>query len=227
MKIVTWNCNGKFREKRNRLFLLDADLYVVQECENPKRYPTFLSAVDGRYLWSGSSDHKGIAVFWKNGIRVKDNGWKTYGLRHFLSVNVNQRFDLVAVWAGFPYIEEYYIYQQIYLDRYTDQTVVIGDFNSSAIWNKEHGERNHSAVVDQMKRVGLVSAYHHVAGETHGEETTATFFLQRNFEKPYHIDYCFCSPERIRAVEILDRAQWLKLSDHLPLTVDLLSDVDS
>lgn len=35
MKIVSWNCNGKFREEFNFIKKLDADIYVIQECENP------------------------------------------------------------------------------------------------------------------------------------------------------------------------------------------------
>ena len=33
IKIVSWNCNGKFREKFEEIVEEDADIYVIQECE--------------------------------------------------------------------------------------------------------------------------------------------------------------------------------------------------
>lgn len=54
MKIVSWNANGKFREKHKAILELDADIYVIQECENPEyckdsEYRAFIK----NYHWAG------------------------------------------------------------------------------------------------------------------------------------------------------------------------------
>ena len=37
MKIISWNANCKFREKYKDIAKLEADIYVIQECENDNR----------------------------------------------------------------------------------------------------------------------------------------------------------------------------------------------
>lgn len=34
MRIVSWNCNGRFRDKIENILSYNADLYVIQESEN-------------------------------------------------------------------------------------------------------------------------------------------------------------------------------------------------
>lgn len=220
MRIVSWNCNGAFREKYKLVKALEADVYVIQECEKPEKYYEFVADFCPNYIWTGEKESKGLCVFAKDGIQMVKNDWKSYCLRHFLSARINNAFDLLGVWTGAPYIEEYYIYQTINLDRYSKNLIIAGDFNSNAKWDKEHGSRNHSAVVRQLEQLSLASAYHYVTGEKQGEETKDTFYMYRKKEKGFHIDFCFANTERILDFRILQDDFWLNYSDHLPLQLD-------
>lgn len=118
MKIVTWNCNGKFREKLERItddkfehtYLDEVDIYVIQECEDPKKegkeyekYHEFAGIEGEDYFWVGDGrGDKGLGIFRnkdkKESItlkRIKVNG----NYRHFIAVEVNKSFNLLAVWA--------------------------------------------------------------------------------------------------------------------------------
>lgn len=221
MKIVSWNCRGRFRDKYPAIQALDADIYVIQECENPEKYKRNFEGFFTDYVWYGEKDSKGLAIFIRPEIKYCMNDWPVYCLRHFLSLRINDTFNLLGVWAGPPYIEEYCIYQAINIDRYDENTIIIGDFNSNAIWDKQHGMRNHSIVVDQLKNKGFVSAYHHISGEKHGDESQNTFCLYKNPDKRYHIDYCFLNPEHIANFKILNEKAWLELSDHYPIQIEI------
>ena len=87
MKIISWNCNGKFREKFRDILELDADIYVIQECENPAESPC-VEYVDfaKNHLWIGEHKSKGLGVFAREGVRMRENDWKKFCLRNFLSV---------------------------------------------------------------------------------------------------------------------------------------------
>lgn len=221
MKIISWNCNGKFREKFHDIDALDADIYIIQECENPEEsssaaYKNFAQ----NYLWIGENKHKGLGIFAKKGIQLTENHWPKYCLRNFLSVRVNNCFDLVGVWACKPYIEEYFIYQSINIANYDETTIIMGDFNSNAMWDKKHYARTHSAVVQQLNEIGICSAYHHKTNEMQGHETVATFYLYRHNDKGYHIDHCFTAPKNIKHYYVIQNDDWLSKSDHIPICIE-------
>ena len=72
-------------------------------------------------------------------------------------------------------------------------------------------------------KLGLVSAYHHLSGEAHGEETRASYYHGKKEAHPFHIDYCFVPEawvDRLTGVEVGSFADWPQ-SDHRPLTVDI------
>ncbi len=98
MKIVSWNCCGKFRDKYSLMEELNEDIYVIQECENPeltknKGYMNFAQ----NHIWIGDNKNKGLGIFAKDQINLRNNNWESYCLRQFLSVNVNNKFNLLAV----------------------------------------------------------------------------------------------------------------------------------
>lgn len=222
MRIVTWNCAGKFRDKYETIAQLKADIYIIQECENPQScrhsgYKDFAS----NYLWIGDKMFKGLGVFAREGIELAPLAWESYCLRHFLPVRVNDAFNLLAVWAARPYIEEYYVYHSIHQNKIDADTVIIGDFNSNKRWDHKHGARSHSAVVQMMANAGLVSAWHHLHNEAHGEENEPTFYMYRKQDRPYHIDYAFAASNILTSCAIIQSSAFA-CSDHRPLVVDLM-----
>ena len=100
LKIVSWNCNGKFREKFNEILEEDADIYVIQECEDPAQSSEeeYREFAGDNYIWTGHLHYKGLGIFAKEDIkleRIKDKG----EFQHFIPVRVNDEFNLLGVWA--------------------------------------------------------------------------------------------------------------------------------
>ena len=230
MKIITWNCNGALRNKFENLSELSADIYVVQECEDPARTKhKEYSEWAQNYLWTGDNKNKGIGVFAKDSIDLTllnwSNQYRDHNVKHFLPCEINKDFHILAVWAHhnnsptFGYIGQLWKYLQLNKTQ-LENSLVIGDFNSNKIWDKWDRWWNHSNVVDELKELGIESLYHHFHKELQGEETHPTFFLQRNRDKKYHIDYIFASNtlrENLDKIEIGEIEKWLKVSDHLPI----------
>lgn len=76
MKIVTWNCNGAFRKKIENISDFNADLYIIQECENPieSRHKEYIKWANN-YLWIGDTKNKGLGVFAKPEIELQKLDW--------------------------------------------------------------------------------------------------------------------------------------------------------
>ena len=222
MKIVSWNCNCKFREKHRIISELDADIYVIQECENPQTTKsTEYRAFAENHLWIGNNGNKGLGIFARPSIHLKQYKWDTAGLSYFLPCKVDQSLDIVAVWAMEPYSKNYLEFQNRNRKRIRKNAVIIGDFNSNALWDNKYSAGAHSKFVSDLWKKGLVSVYHQTSGERHGEETVPTFYLYRSATHPYHMDYCFCKEERIDQFNIGNCDYWLQYSDHMPLEINI------
>lgn len=70
---------------------------------------------------------------------------------------------------------------------------------------------------------GLVSAYHAHHEEKQRAETRPTYYFYRHRDKPFHIDETYSSPEdwKLGSVEVGSFRTWARLSDHVPVVVDL------
>lgn len=217
-KIVFWNSNGAFRNKYPAILSMNADVYIIAECENPEYYsfPDELS----NYIWTGNNKSRGLTVFARPDVILHREYWMTGPLRHFLPFSANGT-KILGVWAGKPYIEEYFVYQALNLDRIDKETIIIGDFNSNANWDFKHGDRTHSAVVKQLEAKGLSSVYHYVCNENQGAESRKTYFQYRLADKGYHIDYAFCARNRIEEFEVGNYKEWKDLSDHVPISLTI------
>lgn len=234
MRIVTWNCNGALRKKFKLLSELDADIYIIQECENP------VSIVQNDYnewslnhLWIGDSKSKGIGIFARQELKISklpwSNTYKDHTVKYFLPTSINNNFDLLAVWThknnspNFGYIGQFWKYLQTNKDRIVNNTLIAGDFNSNVIWDEWDRWWNHSDVVSELNKIGIDSIYHKYTKEDQGKESIPTFYLHKDINKSYHIDYLFGSnmfSGLIQNLEIGKPDLWLKLSDHMPVICD-------
>ena len=225
MKIVSWNANCKFREKYKEISKLNADIYVIQESENPetckdKAYREFVS----NGFWTGGIPFKGLLVFSPNpDIKLELLNWKTQDYRYFLPIRVNDSFTLVGAWACDPYIQEFCDFIQAAKSYLTDDVIIIGDLNSNAIFDKDNQRsgKTHSIIVEELRQIGIEDIYHHLTGDEQGKERVPTFYMYRHLDKPFHIDHCFSNPKNIQKMTIHARWQWLALSDHLPIEIGL------
>ena len=230
MIIINWNCNGAFRKKFKFLEQFDAEITVIQECEDPKRSnDTFYQEWAKNYIWIGDNKNRGLGIFCKESVNLSDNNWETNGLKYFISANINDSFNIIGLWSHhansptFGYIGQFWKYIQINKLIMT-KSMIVRDFNSNKIWDKWDRWWNHSDVVRELEEIGIRSLYHEYFNEEQGEEKSPTFYLQKNIVKHYHIDYVFADRETFncpKSFKIGTELDWLHLSDHMPLIVEL------
>lgn len=231
MKIISWNCNGALRKKLSEIERFDADLLIIQECEDPAQSKDRAYANWARnYLWAGKNKNKGLGVFAQKSIILEPVTLDAGPLELFLPCKINREISLLATWTReahsptFRYIGQLWKYLQAHSSFLcSDQSLLIGDLNSNSCWDVWDRWWNHSDVVQQLKNIGLHSLYHHYQNEEQGRETTPTFYLYRKPERPYHIDYAFLSQKLLASASIKlgSAMQWLPVSDHMPLEINL------
>ena len=143
----------------------------------------------------------------------------------------------------------YEIYPQSFYDAnddiFDENLIMCGDFNSNKRFNYKHTKKdkdgnakNHTNLDKKLECKGLYSVYHKLTKENNGEESRFTFFQGRHLNYPFYLDYVYASEKIIdktellalykrehddipNKFEILDRYEWMKLSDHLPVVFEI------
>lgn len=237
MNLISWNCNMAFRRKWQHLLPYSPDILVIQECEHESKYnPQEIIPDYNQFLWIGNNINKGVGIISFNDYHIKISDKYTDRFKYIIPIEVIKPdgtiFNLFALWAMSHKVRAKSYVGQVWgaLNHYTsilsDNTVLIGDFNSNQIWDTERKKGNHSDCVKLLAGHNIESLYHRQTAELHGSESTPTIYLLKQMHKPYHLDYCFASQALISnktAIEIGDPAEWLTRSDHMPLFLtDLL-----
>ena len=203
----------------------------MQECENPKliQHAAFNEWASNS-LWIGSNKNKGLAIVAKSHIKLTLLDWDSSNLQLFLPCLINDEFLLLAIWTkqanspNFQYIGQIWKYLQLHSDKFINpKTILIGDWNSNTRWDEWDRWWNHSDVVKLLGEVGIQSIYHYQNNEAQGSEKNPTFYMNRNLEKSYHIDYAFLSNDLLQPanVSIGNPSEWLQFSDHMPVIVSI------
>ena len=161
----------------------------------------------------------------EKGKKIEDIPKEEYiQYRHFIPVEVNGKFNLLAVWAMPKHVEMIHDYYEANKDLFDENLVMCGDLNSSVLFDErgEHKGKNFGMLIRKLKKHNLVPVYHSLNNkEKHGHESEATYFYKKKLNSRFHIDHVFSAPYITKKLEIIDNVKWIKLSDHLPLVFEI------
>lgn len=233
MRIMTWNCEGAFRNKYHEVLDYHPDILIIPECE--KSIMTSFEEQDvsiSDFTWIGENKHKGVGVFSFTEAQFGLHSSYCPDYEYVLPLEVQYKgvsFDLLPVWTknsknkARRYIGQLYYALQHYSSILNERSIIIGDFNWNKVFDREKKNANWGDTLEILAQHKIESLYHLDTGERFGEETVDTFFMHRKLEKGYHIDYCFAGPywqKKLSKVDILTQDKWIKCSDHRPLSVE-------
>lgn len=230
MRVASWNCRMGFWNKWRYLDAFEPDIMVVPEGAEPERQPTELLERYSHALWVGDRGVQGLLVLATERHPIRLLAEPSVDHRYVLPIAVDgpEPMTLLAVWAQRDRAGKYTDHIMAALQQYehllSENALIVGDFNSNAIWDGELGRSaTHSNIVGWLAARGFVSAYHHVTGESQGRETVPTYAQHKYHDRLYHIDHCFM-PESMAnqglSVVIPPVDSWIGISDHAPFVVD-------
>lgn len=231
MTIITWNCNMAFRKKWPRIVSFQPDLLIIQECEQESKYKASQRIPNyNEFIWVGDNPNKGVGILSFNDYHIELVEDYNKAFRYVIPIKVTgaTTFNLFAIWA-MPhknrlkgYVGQIWRALQYYKSYLSTDTILVGDWNSNAIWDTTRKIGNHAQCVALLQKHHIVSVYHELKGEMPGKELEPTLYLLKQATKPYHLDYCFVPKKMISdqtSIEVGRMADWMDVSDHMPVMV--------
>ena len=191
-RIVTWNCRGRFSEKFEIIKELDADVYIIQECKNPKyekprkkKQKDYCDFVNKSDCWVGdtSSSGRGVGIFVNKNYTLCNNEWNEGVPGYYVSGKIcrkNIEFNILGVWAkGGPNYEKgvySYLKEQKINGKLTSDYIIAGDMNLDMIIGNE--QLTCEIIEFLNKDMELFSTYHEFPTPIviHGKEKEKTYY---------------------------------------------------
>lgn len=216
MRIATWNCaRGPLAAKREALEALSPDVVVMTEASRPDR-------AQSDVLWFGDGRF-GVAIYARLPFRVRELPTSRIAPCVYpVAIAGPAAFTLFGVWT-WPIPS----YKQAFLNGFDAHkaldgpAVVAGDFNGNVDFDKPRSRVKWSHCFDLLAARNLVSAYH--GSKAFGREIDPTHYFQWKRDRPFHLDYCFVPRSwAIESVSVGSYGDWATLSDHRPVSVDVL-----
>lgn len=224
LKITTWNTARKPRSAvLDAVSRMNSDLVLLQEIARP-------DAQSVNEIWAGEDPRQGISVVSPRGVPIRLSPDHNPSLRFAVPIEVlgAKPYNVLVIWVQEDPVD--YVPNLIGILDFCRPflegrpSVVAGDFNANPSFDSQHPKRTFGSLNSRLEALGLESAYHAFAHESHGQETKPTFYFQYNREKPFHIDYLYIPKvwnDAIKAVEVGGFDEYSGLSDHRPVTVEI------
>ncbi|TIQ17126.1 MAG: hypothetical protein E5X51_31870 [Mesorhizobium sp.] len=227
LRVVAWNCAGGFHRKVTALTAIGADIAILSEVPNNC---AALVKGDASGAWIGTNPDYGLAVVGMNGWQIERidpiieerlflpvRAVRGSEERHLIGVCVKKDENYVAPTLGAMSKLSSFISK--------NAAILAGDFNQLVSFDaRRQPDAKFARVLDVLDRLGLVSAWHGHHGERFGAENASTYFHQWKRVQGFHIDYVFVPNSIAVSSAVLgsyDEFVTTRLSDHVPLTVDL------
>ena len=218
-------------KKLPRLLELEPDVMVIQEAENDGAVWSRLGS-GWDHFWTGENHRKGLAVIAKRSLGAFSIALCDNPVRFFLPTMLRSvGIEVMAFWAMDDKVDrkQRYIAQVwngLHLRGVADfrSALVVGDFN----WNASFAASGPlygtmDDVIRFLQDRGLRSAYHLLNSADFGGERDSTFYMHKGVNDGYHIDYMWGPYAVLRdaKLEVGKFADWIGLSDHMPLVADI------